>query len=213
MVDNRPGIPARSHHGVRPSGPIRSRQAPSAYIRSASWVFIAIALLLIGVLAYYLTLTTRPEISQIIPEPNSSQVPGPVELGAIVTSQRNIDEVRFFIDGESVAPDIEQTGNHQWTVSYEQVFERGERHVVIQVTDSSGRVTEHSWTFESGGELVPPRLALSAPPAGATLEPGLGGIVLQVTTFAEIDNGSWSWSRFERELEHISRRARRMVLT
>jgi hypothetical protein len=161
-------------------------------LNRANWFFVIIAVVLIAVLAYYLTLTTRPEISQIRPAPNSSQLPGPVELSAVITSQRDIDEVRFFIDGESVSPQVDHNGNQRWTATYEQVFQRGEREVVLQVTDSSGRVTEHSWTFEAGGELVPPRLALLAPPSNATLATGTSGITIHATTFAEIDSVSVS---------------------
>ncbi|MEX2425861.1 MAG: hypothetical protein WD401_03770 [Thermomicrobiaceae bacterium] len=153
----------------------------------ANWLFVGVAILLIGVLTYYLTLTTRPEISQISPAPNSSEIPGVVELEAMVTSQRDIEDAELLIDGDSVTPMLEEQGDNQWRVSHEQVFERGEREVVLKVTDSSGRTAEHSWSFEAAGDLIDPRLALMSPPSDVQVGPGLNGVVVQSTTFSDID--------------------------
>lgn len=153
----------------------------------AGWLFVAVAILLIGVLTYYLTLTTRPEISQISPAPNSSEIPGAVELEAMVTSQRSIEDAELLIDGEAVNPQLEEQEDNQWRVSHEQIFERGEREILLRVTDSSGRTAEHSWSFEAAGDLIDPRLALMSPPSDVQIGPGLNGIVVQSTTFSDID--------------------------
>lgn len=147
---------------------------------------MGVAIVLIGVLTYYLTLTTRPEISQISPQPNSEQAPGPVELVAVISSQDEIDSVEFTVDGESIRPSIEQSGQNQWTARHEQVFDRGWREIRLEATDSAGRSVEHSWGFEAGGDLIPPRLALVSPPADVSIEQGTNGVQLHVTTFADI---------------------------
>ena len=154
----------------------------------ASWLLAAVALALIGVLTYYLTLTTRPEISEISPAPNSSQIPGLVSLEAYVNSQRSIDEAVFIIDGEEISPSLEQEEDSRWRIHHAQVFDRGEREIVLQVTDASGRTAEHTWSFDAGGNLIEPRLVLLSPPSDARLAPGPNGITIQSTTFADIDS-------------------------
>lgn len=146
-----------------------------------------VAVLLIGVLTYYLTLTTRPEISDISPAPNSSQIPGVVDLEASVSSQRDIDEAVFVVDGQEISPSLETDGDNQWRIHHSQIFDRGEREVTLIVTDDSGRTTEHSWSFESGGDLIHPRMVLASPPTDAQVAPGANGIVIQSTTFADVD--------------------------
>ncbi len=135
-----------------------------------------------------MTLTTRPEISEISPDPNSSQPPGDVAIGAAINSQRSIEEALLLIDDEEVIPELHDEGDSRWRIEHEQVFERGERAITLKVTDSSGRTTEHSWTFEAGGDLIDPRLALLSPPQDALLAPGDNGVVIQATTFADIDS-------------------------
>ncbi len=135
-----------------------------------------------------MTLTTRPEISEISPDPNSSQPPGDVAIGATINSQRSIEEALLLIDDEEVIPELHDEGDSRWRIEHEQVFERGERAITLKVTDSSGRTTEHSWTFEAGGDLIDPRLALLSPPQDALLAPGDNGVVIQATTFADIDS-------------------------
>jgi hypothetical protein len=146
----------------------------------------AVALVLIVVLTYYLTLTTRPEISEISPAPNSSQIPGMVELEARITSPRSIDEAIFLIDGDEIVPTLEQEDDSRWHVHHQQIFDRGERQIVLRVTDTSGRTAEHSWSFQASGDLIPPRLVLASPPHEVRLAPGSNGITIQATTFAEI---------------------------
>jgi hypothetical protein len=145
-----------------------------------------VAVLLIAVLTYFLTLTTRPEISLISPQPYSVQEPGKVEIAATVRSQRAIDEAIFIIDGDEITPEVSDQGDSQWRIQHEQVFERGEREIVLQITDSSGRTAEHSWSFESRGDLIEPRLVIASPPSDSSVAPGDNGIVVQVTTFADI---------------------------
>lgn len=154
----------------------------------AGWGLAIVAILLLGVLTYFMTLTTRPEISEITPDPNSWQPPGDVSIGATVSSQRSIEEAVVIIDDDEVTPEVEQVDDSRWRIEHQQVFERGEREIILQVTDSSGRTTEHSWSFESGGDLIEPRLALLSPPRDALLAPGDNGVRIQATTFAEIDS-------------------------
>jgi hypothetical protein len=154
----------------------------------ASWALVVIAVVLIGVLAYYLTLTTRPEISSIEPAPNSSQAPGVLPVDVIVTSQRGIDSAILTVDEQEVRPDVEQIGDSTWRVHHEQVFDRGDREISLKVTDTSGRTAEHSWTFLSGGDLIQPRLSLASPPADVRLEPGPNGVIIRATTFADVDD-------------------------
>jgi hypothetical protein len=148
---------------------------------------VLVAVLLIGVLTYYLTLTTRPEISNLSPTPNSMQNPGVVELEANVVSQREIEAAQFSIDGKDVDTALERIGDNQWHVSHQDIFDRGERQVLLKVTDDSGRTTEHSWSFQSGGDLIEPRLVLTSPPPDVYLSPGRNGITIEATTFADID--------------------------
>jgi hypothetical protein len=162
----------------------------AAVTNPVSWLFVGVALLLILVLAYYLTLTTRPEISELSPLPNSVEPPGPVHIGAVVTSQRSLEAINLFLDGELIEPAIEHVDDQQWSVSYEDVFDRGERRVLLQVIDSSGRVTEHDWAFEATGDLNPPRVSLESPPSRAVLPAGTGGLWIQSTTFAGIGSVS-----------------------
>jgi hypothetical protein len=169
------------------SGTGRVNTSRSPVVTSASWALVVVAILLIAILTYYLTLTTRPEISELSPIPNSSPSPGVVELEARVTSQRAITDAQFYVDGIEVETAFEQISDGQWLVSHEDVFERGDREVLLHVTDSSGRSSEHSWTFQSGGDLIEPRMVLSSPPSDVYLSPGRNGITIQVTTFAGID--------------------------
>lgn len=155
---------------------------------SASWALVVIAIVLIGVLAYYLTLTTRPEISSISPAPNSAQAPGTVSVEVFVSSQRGIDEAMLKIDDEEITPQIDQIDDSTWRIHHEQIFDRGDRQLSLSVTDESGRTADHTWTFASGGDLIQPRMVLSSPPSGVRLEPGPNGIIIRATTFADIDD-------------------------
>ncbi|TVR70214.1 MAG: hypothetical protein EA415_13140 [Sphaerobacteraceae bacterium] len=173
--------------------PVSARPVPVSGSRTfapASWALVIIALLLIGVLTYYLTLTTRPEISSISPPPNSSQAPGLVSVEVMVNSQRGIDSATLTVDEETVSPSIEQIEDSTWRVAYEEVFERGDRELSLQVIDESGRAAEHTWNFASGGDLIQPRLSLSAPPSDVRVEPGPNGVVVRATTFADIDEAT-----------------------
>lgn len=170
------------------SGTGRFRTRGSSVLAPASWLLAAVALVLIGVLTYYLTLTTRPEISEIHPAPNSEQNPGMVDLSAEISSQRSIEEAIFYVDGEPVSTSLDQIDDGRWQVEHQQIFERGEREVLLSVTDSSGRTAEHTWSFDAGGDLIEPRMVMASPPPDAILQPGRIGITIQSTTFAEIDD-------------------------
>jgi hypothetical protein len=187
MTGSYSGSQVQPPHNARKTGTGRIRTTRTSVLTPASWLFVGVAILLIGVLSYYLTLTTRPEISEISPAPNSEQIPGLVEVEALITSQRAIEEAEFLFDGESVSPQLEEEGDNRWRVSHEQIFDRGDREVILRVTDSSGRTAEHSWTFGSGGDLINPRLALMSPPSDVQVAPGRNGVVFQATTFADID--------------------------
>jgi hypothetical protein len=177
---------AGNHPANTGTGRFNTRRSP--VVTSASWALVVVAILLIAVLTYYLTLTTRPEISGLLPAPNSSPNPGVVELEARVTSQRGVESAQFFVDGSEVQTSFEQVDDGQWLVTHQAVFERGERQVLLRVTDGSGRSAEHSWTFQSGGDLIEPRMVLRSPPPSVYLSPGRNGITIQATTFADIDH-------------------------
>jgi hypothetical protein len=170
-----------------PGGARRQRPDQKVLFSPASWLFAAVAIILIGVLTYYLTLTTRPEISQITPAPNSTLAPGLVTFDVSVNSQRTIETANLLIDGEPVEAMIEETSDGRWRIHYQQVLERGQRGVTLEVVDSSGRSAEHSWSINAAGDLIQPRIALISPPANAILAPGTNGVTIQVTTFGDLD--------------------------
>lgn len=171
----------------------------------ASWALVIIAIVLIGVLAYYLTLTTRPEISGISPAPNSTQAPGTVAVEVFVSSQRGIDSSTLQIDDEEITPQIEQIDDSTWRIHHDQVFDRGERQLALSVTDESGRTADHTWTFSSAGDLIQPRMVMSSPPADVRLEPGPNGVIIRATTFADIDevNVSFNGESVNSQIEQI----------
>jgi hypothetical protein len=173
---------------AKQSGTGRYSTGRSSVLTPASWLLVAVALVLIGVLTYYLTLTTRPEISSLNPTPNSLQNPGVVDLEAHVTSPRTIEEATFLVDGDEVPATLEQVEDGRWRIQYQQIFERGEREVLLRVTDSSGRTAEHAWSFEASGDLIEPRMILMSPPSDAIVAPGLNGVAIQTTTFGDIEN-------------------------
>lgn len=164
-----------------------AREDRSRALAPASWSLAVIAVVLIGVLTYFMTLTTRPEISEITPDPNTSQPPGEILISASISSQRSIEDAALFIDEEEFSPELSEVSDSLWRVEHEQVLERGQRQITLQVTDSSGRTTEHSWSVEAGGDVIEPRMVLLSPPGNVLLAPGDNGVVIQATTFADID--------------------------
>jgi hypothetical protein len=115
----------------RHSGTARPRTPRSQLFAPASWLFVAVALVVIGVLTYYLTLTTRPEISKINPAPNTEQVPGAVQLSDLIMSSRDIDAAELTVDRNPVQPTLERQGDNRWLVSFEDVFDRALIEVVV----------------------------------------------------------------------------------
>jgi hypothetical protein len=177
--------PARQRTTAPGPGQVGRSRAPG--LATAGWGFAAVALVLIGVLTYLMTLTTRPEISGITPDPNSSQPPGSVMIGADVNSPRSIEEAILIIDEQEITPSITEEDDSRWRIEHEQVLDRGNRQITLKVTDSSGRTAEHSWAFDSSGDLIEPRIVLESPPSGVLVAPGDNGVLIRATTFADID--------------------------
>jgi hypothetical protein len=155
-------------------------------MRALRWLIVPIAIILILLLGYFVVLTARPLITDITPQPNAVLDPGPVQIGAMIDSQRAIESATLLIDGQEVEISITQVGGQRWSISYESVLDHGEHELWLTVVDESGRSAEHRWRVQGSGPLVPPRVVLGGPPHGSVLQAGQIVIWIKGTTFGPL---------------------------
>lgn len=181
--------------------PVSKRQRPRPP-RDNSWrdtrvtdspavraILTVVAIALIATIFYLLSLSARPGIDQISPAPKTTTPPGPVDVAAVVRAAHPIREIALTIDGARVQAAVQPHGDRNWAVHYQSVLARGQHTAVLRVTDNTGAVQEHDWTFTAAGPLLPPTVGFSGPPSGSVFPVGPLRLEATVTSDTEPKSG------------------------
>lgn len=167
--------------------PVRNaRMTDSTAVRG---ILALVALILIAVLAYLLTLSSQPTFSSIAPAPNSEAAPGMVTIRANVNAAHAIQEVRLEVDGQRVSPAVSTSSDRDWKIRYQAVLPRGSHTALVTVVDVNQKVQQHSWTFTAAGPRVSPEVTFRGPDPGAAFPQGLIRVAARVSSEAAIVSG------------------------
>jgi hypothetical protein len=188
----------RYPHALQPAQPetialstIRERRPfrPSLRRRNSSGIRAILAIVLVllfATLAYLLTLSSKPAITNLKPLPGSSADAGVVLVEARVTAPKPIEHVALTIDGVTELPAVVTEGDRSWIVRFRSVLPAGTHEARVLVRDTSGKERYQSWSFTSAGPRVAPTIIFSDPPAGATLAQGVVRIGAQIGSDSSI---------------------------
>lgn len=150
------------------------------------------AIVVVGILIYLVTLTSRPSVSSVSPAPNSEAPPGIVTIQAHVEAGRPIQQVTLWLNGNEARPAVQVNNSRSWSLRYQAELPRGTHEASVVVTDSSGEIEEHVWSFIAAGPQIQPAFMVSGPPADATIGPGMIRFRVEVLSAAEITATSLS---------------------
>lgn len=164
----------------RPPRATRGLRNASTTTRVAVLVLAAVCL---GLLVYLVVLANGPSISNVTPLPNSTAAVGNVNVSATVSSRaKPLRQIVLKIDGNPVQPAVQVRSDHVWIVNFAAPLARGTHTALLQVTDTAGHTTHHSWSFQAEGPRMAPSLAFTGPPAGDALVAGNLKISLETVT-------------------------------
>jgi hypothetical protein len=180
--------PAHQETTVATARELRARRRPvrrgnSSGIRA---ILALVLVLLVAMLAYLLTLSSKPSITNLKPLPGSSAEPGVVLVEARVSAAKPIEHVSLTIDGTAEIPTVVTEGDRSWIVRFQSVLPAGTHQAQVMVRDSSGKERHQSWSFTSSGPRIAPSIIFSDPPAGTTLAQGIVRIGAQIGSDADI---------------------------
>ena len=129
---------------VQPAPPLRARRPRRRPHLRASWrdtrvtdsgalraILALVAVVLIAIALYLVSLSSHPGIERIQPLPKSVAPPGTVTVDALVRAGHPIQRVILTIDGTPVLPAVQPQGDRSWDVSYQTVFPRGQHQAQI----------------------------------------------------------------------------------
>lgn len=172
-------------HEMKPVSPVRDRCSPRRPLRRRSSsgiraILVIVLVLLVAMLAYLLTLSSKPSITNLKPFPGTNAEAGVVLVEARVTAAKPIAHVMLTIDGVTEIPAVVTEGDRSWVVRFKSVLPVGTHQAQLIVRDSSGKERHQSWSFTSAGPRVAPTIIFSDPPTGATLAQGVVRIGAQI---------------------------------
>ena len=159
------------------------RRNNSAAVRA---ILAAVLVILLAMLAYLMSLSSRPSITELSPKPGSVSKPGLVTVEARVGASKPIQQVTLSIDGINRTPAVTTLGDRSWVVRFESVLPKGTHQAIVKVEDTKGGVQTHSWSFMAAGPRISPTITFTDPPADATLPEGLLWIHADVKSDADI---------------------------
>lgn len=160
------------HYHARPQPP-----PDKALLRTNSTtvraILAAVLVVLLAMLAYLMSLSSRPAVTGLLPKPGSLSPPGIVTIEAHIGAAKPIQQVTLSIDGTTETPAVTTLGDRSWVVRFEGVLPRGVHKAVIDVLDTNGGKQVQAWSFQAAGPRVPPAIAFTDPPANTSLPEGL----------------------------------------
>jgi hypothetical protein len=149
-----------------------------------------VLVLLVAMLAYLLSLSSKPSVTELKPSPGSTTEPGMVLVEAHVAAAKPIARVTLTIDGVVQTPAVVTQGSRAWVVRVQNVFSQGTHQASIDVRDTSGKVRHESWSFLAAGPRVAPNIVFSNPPANATLPQGVVRLSAAIGSDTEIKSAT-----------------------
>ena len=158
--------PNRQRIGADNSG----GRSSSAAVRA---ILVMVLVSLLAMLAYLMSLSAHPSITDLSPKPGSTSDPGVVTIEAHVNAAKPIESVTLTIDGVQQSPAVETLGDRTWVVRFQSVMPRGQHDAIVDVRDVKGNHQTHSWSFQATGPRISPSIAFSDPPSDATMSAGL----------------------------------------
>ena len=187
-------IPHRAADAITPtihSGHQRPRPAvDSAVLRTNSAAvrafLVVVVVIMLAMLAYLMSLSSHPSITDLVPKPGTASDPGLVTVQAHVGAAKPIQEVTLTIDGLTQTPAVVTLGDRSWIVRFQGELPRGAHKAVVSVRDSNGDQQTQSWSFDAAGPRVSPTITFSDPPSNATLPQGLLWIHANVQSDTDI---------------------------
>lgn len=138
---------------------------------------------IVGVLGFLLLQAARPSVKNPQPLAGATAPRGEVTVGADVTGEADLKEVRLRLDGKPVQPVIVAHSQRRWSVSYQVVLARGPHEAVLTAVDQRGRTQTYQWRFTASGPASPPKFANPLPRPGARV--AAGEALVSLATFSD----------------------------
>ncbi|MGA7671025.1 MAG: Ig-like domain-containing protein [Nitrolancea sp.] len=136
-------------------------------------ILVLVLVILLAMLAYLMSLSAHPSITNISPKPGSTTDPGLVTVEAQVNAAKPIESVTLIIDGVQQSPAVSTLGDRSWVVRFQSVMPRGKHNAVVDVLDVKGNHQTQTWSFLASGPRISPSIAFSDPPSDAAVSEGL----------------------------------------
>lgn len=153
-------------------------------------ILVVVVVIMLAALAYLISLSAHPSITDLLPKPGSLTAPGVVTIEAHVAAAKPIQEVALTIDGVKRVPAVITNGDRSWVVRFQSVLPRGTHQAVVDVTDENGTHQSQAWSFQASGPRIAPTIAFSDPPSDATMPQGLLWIHASVNSDADISTAT-----------------------
>ena len=141
------------------------------------------AVAMVGFLGVLILQAAKPTIKNPQPLNGATAPKGDVVVGAEITGEADLREVRLTVDGQAVQPVIVSHSQRRWGVSYKAGLARGTHHAEVVAVDQRGREQSYRWTFVATGPAVTPKFANPLPRQGARLV--AGEALISLATFSE----------------------------
>jgi hypothetical protein len=176
--------PRFRHTVTRPRLAIDSavRRNNSSAVRA---ILVAVLVILLAMLAYLMSLSSHPSVTDLSPKPGTVAEPGLVTVEARVGAAKPIKEVTLSIDGVQRSPAVVTLGDRSWIVRFRSVLPRGTHKAIVNVRDMNGSQQSQAWSFDAAGPRISPTIAFSDPPSDATLAQGL--LWIHATAESDVD--------------------------
>lgn len=186
----RPRVDRDGRHGRKRANRPRRDVDRSLTGSPATRAILAIVVaLVLGLLVYLISLSSRPSFSDLLPRPNSTTPAGPVKIHAsVASSAKPIQRVVVTVDGDPVQPAVDVQSERAWEVNYSATFSQGKHDIAVQVIDTDGHAKQYQWSFTTAGPTFAPTMAFDGPPDGSSLTPGPVHISLTANTSGSLES-------------------------